>query len=82
MGNFFRRFRRERPVVLEATQARQGRWGRHVFWMLAASTFLAVVALFGSWAFNARDLAAADATSTPTTAEAQAAGDPANRSGG
>jgi len=83
MGTFLRHFRRERGhVVIEATDVRQGRWGRHVFWMLVASTFLAIVALFGSWAFRAGDLADAQATSTPTAAEVQAAGDPANRPGG
>ncbi|MDP1737199.1 MAG: hypothetical protein Q8L23_07145 [Caulobacter sp.] len=75
----FRRFVRAHPdaQVIEATDARQGRWGRHMFWVLVASTVLAVVALFGSWAFRAGDLAQADATSTPTAAEVRAAGDPA-----
>lgn len=61
---------------IEATDARQGRWGRHVFWVLVASTALAVVALFGSWAFHAGDLSAADATRSPTAADVRAAGEP------
>jgi len=77
MAAILRRFMRGRtgPQVIEATDARQGRWGRHVFWVLVFSTVLAVIALFGSWAYRAEDLAEADATSTPTAAEVQAAGD-------
>ena len=33
--------------VLNATRARQGRRGRHVFWLLIISTVLAAAALFG-----------------------------------
>jgi hypothetical protein len=75
MAVFFSRFprtAREGHEVLEATEARQGRWGRHVFWVLVASTVLAVLALFGSWAFHAGDLQAASEASTPTVAEAAA----------
>lgn len=73
-----RRFSRPRAgeTHIDATEARQGRWGRHAFWMLVASTALAVAALFGSWMFRAGDLAAADAKSAPTAAEARAAGAP------
>lgn len=74
----FRRFSRARGAEthIDATDARQGRWGRSAFWMLVASTVLAVAVLFGSWMFRAGDLAAADASSTPTAAETQAAGAP------
>lgn len=48
------------PVVETATEARQGRWGRHVFWVLVASLTLVVIVLFASWAFRANDLAVAD----------------------
>jgi hypothetical protein len=74
----FRRFSRPAggETHIEATDARQGLRGRHVLWMLVASTALAVAALFGSWMFRAGDLAAADASRTPTAAEVQAAGAP------
>jgi len=79
MAGFFSRTPRTQPgdeTHIEATDARQGRWGRHAFWMLVASTVLVVIVLFSSWMFRAGDLAAADATSTPTAAEAQAVGAP------
>jgi len=57
---------------LNATRARQGRWGRHVFWVLVISTVLAALALFGAWTFRARDLAAVEVNNgAKTTAEAQ-----------
>lgn len=58
--------------VLEATDARQGRWGRHAFWMLVASTTLAVIALFTAWAFYSGAFTAANDANTPTPAEAAA----------
>ncbi|MDO8298009.1 MAG: hypothetical protein Q7T19_16420 [Caulobacter sp.] len=61
---------------IEVTDARQGRWGRHMFWVLVASTILAVIALFGSWALSAGDLAEADAKNSPTAAEARVVGAP------
>ncbi|MDP3174643.1 MAG: hypothetical protein Q8M88_09445 [Phenylobacterium sp.] len=45
-----------RPV-LGATRARQGRFGRHVFWVLLISTVLAALALFGAWTWRSGDLA-------------------------
>ena len=57
---------------LNATRARQGRWGRHVFWVLVVSTVLAALALFGAWSFRAHDLAAVEVNNgAKTTAEAQ-----------
>lgn len=57
---------------LNATRARQGRWGRHVFWVLVISTVLAAMALFGAWSFRARDLAAVEVNNgAKTPAEAQ-----------
>jgi hypothetical protein len=47
------------PEVVEATPARQGRWGRPVFWVLVASTILAALALFAAWMWRADDLATA-----------------------
>ena len=49
--------------VLAATPARQGRWGRHVFWVLVISTLLAALVLFGAWMFRADDLASTEAKS-------------------
>ncbi len=46
--------------TLSATRARQGRWGRHVLWVLLASTALAALALFGAWTWKAPDLAASE----------------------
>jgi len=57
----------EHHTVLNATRARQGRWGRHIFWVLVISTFLAGLALFVIWAASAPAL---DATE-PTNFEAQ-----------
>ena len=57
---------------LNATRARQGRWGRQVFWVLVISTVLAALALFGAWSFRARDLAAVEANNgAKTPAEAR-----------
>ncbi|PIB90231.1 hypothetical protein [Caulobacter sp. FWC2] len=57
---------------VNATRARQGRWGRHIFWVLVISTVLAALALFGAWSFRAQDLAAVEANNgAKTPAEAQ-----------
>jgi len=57
---------------LNATRARQGRWGRHVFWVLIVSTVLAALALFGAWTYRANDLAAVEVNNgAKTPAEAQ-----------
>lgn len=42
---------------LNATRARQGRFGVHMFWVLAVSTALAALALFGAWSWRSQDLA-------------------------
>ncbi len=42
---------------LNATRARQGQWGQHIFWILIVSTVLAAIALFGAWGFRSDDLA-------------------------
>lgn len=44
-------------TVLNATRARQGRYGRHMFWVLLASTILAALALFAAWTWRAGDFA-------------------------
>lgn len=57
---------------LNATRARQGRWGRHVFWVLVVSTVLAALALFGAWTWRAPDLASVEVNNgAKTPAEAQ-----------
>jgi hypothetical protein len=61
----------EHAPKVAATPARQGRWGRHVFWVLIISTALAAVALFGSWAVHSRDLQRSSAASTPTAADSR-----------
>jgi len=43
--------------VLAATPARQGRYGRHVFWVLVISTFLAALGLFAAWGWKSPELA-------------------------
>ena len=46
--------------ALNATRARQGRWGKHVFWVLIISTVLAAAALFGAWGLRSGDLASVE----------------------
>ena len=50
----------DRGPELEATDARQGRWGRHMLWVLLAGLLLVVIALFGTWASRSGDLEAVD----------------------
>lgn len=45
-------------VEVAATDARQGRWGRHALWMLLASLLLVVIALFGTWWSRSGDFSA------------------------
>lgn len=47
-------------LVLYARQARQGRLGRPILWVLLFSTALAALALFGAWSANAPRLAASE----------------------
>ncbi|WP_340645031.1 hypothetical protein [Phenylobacterium sp.] len=65
--------------VLTATRARQGRFGRHVFWVLLVSTALAAMALFGAWTWQADNLASTEVDNARQPADAQAftAGAPA-----
>lgn len=48
-----------RPT-LNATRARQGRWGRHMLWVLLFGTLLAAIGLFAAWTWEASDLASAN----------------------
>lgn len=57
---------------LGATRARQGRWGRHVLWVLLISTILAALALFGAWTWRADDLASTQVNNGgPSASEAR-----------
>jgi hypothetical protein len=58
--------------ALNATRARQGRWGKHVFWVLIISTVLAAIALFGAWSMRSGDLASVEHNNgAKTTQEAE-----------
>lgn len=59
-------------AVLNATRARQGRFGRHVFWVLLVSTALAAMALFGAWTWQADNLASTEVNNGKQPADAQA----------
>jgi hypothetical protein len=54
---------------IQVTEVRQGRWGRHVFWVLVVSTLLAAIVLFAAWAMRSGDLSAAQKTQVPPTRE-------------
>jgi hypothetical protein len=44
----------DRPApALNATRARQGRWGRHILWVLVFGTLLAALAMFAAWTWRA-----------------------------
>ncbi|MBP7651070.1 MAG: hypothetical protein KA085_11700 [Phenylobacterium sp.] len=58
--------------ILNATRARQGRFGRHVFWVLLVSTALAAMALFGAWTWQADNLASTEVNNARQPADAQA----------
>lgn len=60
---------------VKATRARQGRWGRHIFWVLVISTVLAAVALFGAWGMRSGDIAAVEHTRGADTPAEAAQGD-------
>ena len=57
-----------RPT-LSATRARQGRFGRHMIWVLLFSTLLAVIGLFAAWTWKAP---AIQATEVPNNKSATA----------
>lgn len=54
--------------TLNATRARQGRWGRHMLWVLMFGTLLAAIGLFAAWTWKSSDHAAVDAPSTAARA--------------
>jgi hypothetical protein len=51
--------------VLNETRARQGRFGRHMFWVLVISTLLAALALAAAWAWKAPGFAVANSGNGP-----------------
>lgn len=55
---------------INATRARQGRWGKHVFWVLVISTALAAIVLMTTWGVNSDNLADANAPRVNSAAEA------------
>ncbi|MFN3583994.1 hypothetical protein [Phenylobacterium sp.] len=66
-----------RPI-LGATRARQGRFGRHVFWVLLFGTLLAALGLFAAWTWRSGDLASTNSNNGPSSAaEAFRAPEPA-----
>ena len=63
--------------VLNATRARQGRYGRHVFWVLLISTLLAALGMFLAWGFKSDDLATTERGNKATPAQAETFAAPA-----
>jgi hypothetical protein len=53
---------------ISVTRARQGRWGRPVFWVLTISTCLAVVALIAAWMVQSNDLTSVQDSEHPSAA--------------
>ena len=64
----------EHPVV-PATRARQGRWGKHVLWVLIVSTVLAAVVLMVTWGANSNKLGSVQDNVRANTPAEAAAGD-------
>lgn len=58
--------------TLGATRARQGRFGRHVLWVLLFGTLLAALGLFAAWTWRADDLAATEAGAAREAMSAEA----------
>ena len=63
--------------VLGATRARQGRTGRHVFWVLLFGTLLAALALFAAWTWRSGDLASTEPNNARQMEDAEAFDQPA-----
>jgi hypothetical protein len=60
-----------RPTTLGATRARQGRFGRHVVWVLLFGTLLAALALFGAWTWKSGDLASTEPSANTQAMDAR-----------
>lgn len=56
------------PPTMSATRARQGRYGRHVFWVLLFGTLLAALGLFAAWTWKSGDLARSNVNDGPSKA--------------
>lgn len=65
-----------RPVV-NATDARQGRYGRHMIWVLIGGLVLVVVAFAVIWGMKAPGFANANANNGPANVNSPAGPDPA-----
>ena len=50
-----------------ATRARGGRWGKHLLWVLIASTVMAAVALAGVWGMRSGELASVEGNQRAST---------------
>ncbi|MEO8925620.1 MAG: hypothetical protein ABI306_00515 [Caulobacteraceae bacterium] len=57
-------------VRATATRARQGRWGRHVLWVLIVSVLLSAAAMVGVWLWLSGDLTGSQHRSALTAHEA------------
>lgn len=60
----------EHHPELRATKARQGRFGRHMFWVLLISTVAAAIALLATWGLRSDDLAATEPANARQPADA------------
>ena len=58
--------------TLSATRARQGRFGRHMIWVLLFGTLLAAIGLFAAWTWKAPDLASTEPHNARQPADARA----------
>jgi len=58
--------------TLGATRARQGRFGRHMIWVLLFGTLLAAIGLFAAWTWRAPDLASTAATNDQQASDSRA----------
>ncbi|HZZ33361.1 MAG TPA: hypothetical protein VFE10_15365 [Phenylobacterium sp.] len=65
-------------TTLAATPARQGRLGKHMFWVLVFGVLLAAIGLFLAWTWKAPALSRADDKLANTRAAASAAYDAPN----
>ena len=65
----------EHAPVVAATRARQGRWGKHVLWVLIVSTVLAALVLMATWGANSDRLGSVQENVRANTPAEAAAGD-------
>ena len=59
-------------TTIGVTRARQGRTGRHVFWVLLFGTLLAALAMFAAWTWRSGDLASTEPNNGRQAADARA----------